>query len=73
MAYVIYKYFKTPARYAVDGKDHRRIQYYAGRDTFGGFGIDMWNKRGKAKVYDDYRTAIRYASCLDAKVKEVSK
>lgn len=70
MAYVIYKGFKTPARYAVDGKDHRRTLYYAGRDTLGGFGVDHWDKKGKAKTYDDYRTAERHACRLGAKVKE---
>lgn len=71
MAYVVYRYFKTPAKDAVDGKNHRRIQYYAGREMFCGIGIENWRYKDEAKIYDDYKTAVRVASSFRAKVKEI--
>lgn len=71
MAYVVYRYFKTPAKDAVDGKNHRRIQYYAGRENVYGVNIENWRYKDEAKIYADYKTAVRVASSFRAKVKEI--
>ena len=71
MKYAITKVYVTKAKHAVDGKDHRRTLYYAGRDSLCGMGCDNWYDRKHAKLFDDERTAERYARALDGTVKEV--
>lgn len=68
MSYIISKVLVTKAKYAVDGKDHRRNVYYGGRDSVGGFGMDTWGDKSKAYRFTDERTAERYAKALGGKV-----
>ena len=71
MKYAITKVYVTKARHAIDGKDHRRTLYYAGREILCGTVCDNWYDRKHAKLFDDIRTAEIYARALDGKVKEV--
>lgn len=71
MKYAITRVMVTKAKHAVDGKDHRRTLYYAGTSNLCGMGCDNWYDRKHAKLFDDERTAERYARALDGKVKEV--
>ena len=71
MKYAITKIFVTKAKHATDGKDHRRTLYYAGRNSLCGLGCDNWYDRKHAKLFDDIRTAERYANALGGNVKEV--
>ena len=73
MKYAITKVLVTKARYATDGKDHRRTLYFAGRDSIGGIGCDNWNDRKHARLFDDDRTAERYARSLGGKVVEINE
>ena len=73
MKYAISKVYITLARYAKDGKDHRRTLYYAGTDKLCGLGCDNWYDRKHAKLFDDERTAERYARALDGKVVNIKE
>ena len=64
-AYVISKIVETPARYAVDGKAHKRTNYFAGYESFGGIRIQTWRRgRKNAKIFNTYREANAYVRAL---------
>lgn len=71
MKYAISRVLLTKAKDAIDGKDHRRTLYYAGRDDVLGFGCDHWDDRKHAKLFNDKRTAGTYARKLGGKVVEI--
>lgn len=72
MAYIIGKVNVTKANHSIDGKEHKRTVYYAGKDTLCGFGMSFWDKKNKAVRFDDMRTAERYAKSYGGRVIRVS-
>ena len=62
MAWVVAKKVTTPAKWAVDGKEHHRTQYELGRMVIGGIMfVQNWGRRKDAKKYKTKREAQRRA------------
>ena len=71
MAYAICKVNVTKANHSIDGKEHKRKVYYAGRDSISGFGMTYWDKKNRAVLFDDVKTASRYARNYGGTVVEI--
>lgn len=71
MAYLVSKVYVTKAKDSIDGKVHRRTNYYCGMDNLGGFGVTNWGERKHAYKFHYQQTAERCARSYGGKVIEI--
>lgn len=64
MKYAISKVYITPAKYAVDGKQHRHKLWYAGVKDYAGFQMKAWEKKKERIVFCRKADAMRVAKAL---------
>ena len=74
MAYAISRIHITPAKYSVDGKQHRHKLWYAGVKVCGSYKVTAWEKRKGRLLFDRKVDANRMAKHLgDGAVVETVK